>query len=155
MGEKCAVLHCDNCPGQNKNRYVIGYLLWRVLIGLHRAIELHMQIPGHTKCQVDAGFAQIKKKYRRSDCDTLQHVADVVSKSSKTLLPGVVLCSVDVDGDKVPVILSNHDQISVNLPPEIMPGGLSRERQEYLYKHIRPHVRECFRDTTCPEFHEE
>ncbi|XP_056002594.1 uncharacterized protein LOC130049247 isoform X2 [Ostrea edulis] len=195
MGEKCAVLHCDNCPGQNKNRYVIGYLLWRVMIGLHRAIELHMQIPGHTKCQVDAGFAQIKKKYRRSDCDTLQHVADVVSKSSKSneaviiedgnvkyyewkeyikttfqplkgirkfhyftfsaLLPGVVLCSVDVDGDKVPVILSNHDQISVNLPPEIMPGGLSRERQEYLYKHIRPHVRECFRDTTCPEFHEE
>ncbi|XP_056003731.1 uncharacterized protein LOC125678765 [Ostrea edulis] len=195
MGEKCAVLHCDNCPGQNKNRYVIGYLLWRVMIGLYRAIELHMQIPGHTKCQVDAGFAQIKKKYRRSDCDTLQHVADVVSKSSKSneaviiedgnvkyyewkeyikttfqplkgirkfhyftfsaLLPGVVLCSVDVDGDKVPVILSNHDQISVNLPPEIMPGGLSRERQEYLYKHIIPHVRECFRDTTCPEFHEE
>ena len=51
--------------GQNKNKYVIGYLLWRVMIGLHRAIDLHMQIPGHTKCQVDAGFAQIKKKYRR------------------------------------------------------------------------------------------
>ena len=35
------------------------------MIGLHRAIDLHMQIPGHTKCQVDAGFAQIKKNYRR------------------------------------------------------------------------------------------
>ena len=51
--------------GQNKNKYVIGYLLWRFMIGLHRAIDLHMQIPGQTKCHVDAGFAQIKKKYRR------------------------------------------------------------------------------------------
>ena len=38
------------------------------------------------------------------------------------LLPGAILCSVDVDGDKVPVILSNLGQISVNLPPEILPG---------------------------------
>ncbi|XP_062571245.1 uncharacterized protein LOC134233284 [Saccostrea cucullata] len=65
FGEKSAVLHCDNCGGQNKNRYTIGYLLWRVMVGLHWAIELNMQVPGHTKCQVDAGFAQIKKKYRR------------------------------------------------------------------------------------------
>ena len=51
--------------GQNRNKYVTGYLLLRVMIGLHRTIEIHMQIPGHTKCQVDEGFAQIKKKYRR------------------------------------------------------------------------------------------
>ena len=131
----------------------------------------------------------------RSDCDTLQHIADVVSKSSKSneavivkdgnvkyydwkefmnttfrpfkgirkfhhftfsaLLPGVVLCSIDADGAKVPMILTNENQISDNLPAEILPAGLSRERQEYLHKHIRPHVRECFRDITCPEHHEE
>ena len=34
-----------------------------VMIGLHRAIDIHVQITGHTKCQVDAGFEQIKKKF--------------------------------------------------------------------------------------------
>lgn len=53
------------CLGQNKNRYVLAYLSWRVLTGLHREITLSMQIPGHTKCLVDAGFSYIKKLYRR------------------------------------------------------------------------------------------
>lgn len=46
------------CLGQNKNRYVLAYLAWR-------EITLSMQIPGHTKCLVDAGFSYIKKLYRR------------------------------------------------------------------------------------------
>ena len=70
------------------------------------------------------------------------------------LLPGIVLCSVDADSEKVPVVLRKED-ICADLPSEILPGGLSRERQIYLYKNIRPHVREQFRNITCPEFHEE
>ena len=50
--------------GQNKNRYLIGYLIWRVLIGLHKEISLHFQIPGHTRCLIDAGFACFKRTYR-------------------------------------------------------------------------------------------
>ncbi|XP_052218067.1 uncharacterized protein LOC127835668 [Dreissena polymorpha] len=41
----CSV-HADNCPGQNKNRYVLGYFMWRAMTGQHRLIEYHMQVPG-------------------------------------------------------------------------------------------------------------
>lgn len=51
--------------GQNKNRYVIAYFCWRVMIGLHREMTVRFQISGHTKCLIDDGFAHIKKLYRR------------------------------------------------------------------------------------------
>ena len=36
LGEKSVELHCDNCTGQNKNRFVISYLACRRTIhGLH------------------------------------------------------------------------------------------------------------------------
>ena len=49
------------------------------------------------------------------------------------LMPGIVLCSVDADSEKVPMVLRKED-ICVDLPSEIRPGGLSRERQIYLNK---------------------
>lgn len=41
------------------------------------------------------------------------------------------------------------------LPQVLPPGGLSVERQAYLYKSIRPFVREAYKDTLCPRAHEE
>jgi len=35
--------------GQNKNQYMMGYLLWRVQRGLHCDVEIKMQVPGHTR----------------------------------------------------------------------------------------------------------
>lgn len=55
----------DIISGQNKNWYTVAYLAWRVMRGLHQDIELHMQIPGHTKCIVDGGFGVTKKSFRR------------------------------------------------------------------------------------------
>ena len=69
-------------------------------------------------------------------------------------MPDIVLCSVDADSEKGAMVLCKED-ICVDLPSEIRPGGLSRERQIYLYKKIRPHVREQFRNITCPELNEE
>ena len=37
-----------------------------------------------------------------------------------------------------------------NLPPVLMPGGLSTDRAKYLHKDVRPFVRPEFRDTLCP-----
>ena len=68
-----------NGSGQNKNRYVIGYLLWRVMTGRHDVIEYMMQVPGHARCLVDSGFASIKKLFRRSDCDALDQFETVVN----------------------------------------------------------------------------
>ena len=34
-GEVECVLHADNCAGENKNRTMISYLAWHVILGLH------------------------------------------------------------------------------------------------------------------------
>jgi len=73
-----------NVSGQNKNRFVIGYLLWRVMTGRHDVIEYMMLVPGHARCLVDSGFASLKKLFRRFDCDALDQLETVVNKSSAT-----------------------------------------------------------------------
>ena len=40
LGETTAHLHVDNCTGQNKNRYMMNYLMWRVLTRLHKEITI-------------------------------------------------------------------------------------------------------------------
>ena len=82
--ERACALHADNCPGQNKNQYVLGYFMWRVMTGQHDKIEYLMQIPGHARCLVDSGFASLKQMYRRSDCDSIDDLQNVVNKSSST-----------------------------------------------------------------------
>ena len=52
--------------GQNKNRFLLGYVLWRVKTGRHKDDALHFQIPVHTRCLIDAGFANFKRLYRYS-----------------------------------------------------------------------------------------
>ncbi|KAJ8313164.1 hypothetical protein KUTeg_009280 [Tegillarca granosa] len=48
-GEKECGIHADNCGGQNKNKYVMAYLCWRVMMGFHRQIKYMMQIAGHAR----------------------------------------------------------------------------------------------------------
>ena len=83
-GETKCTFHADNCGGQNKNKYVIGYFMWRVMTGQHEEITYMMQIPGHARCLIDGGFALLKKKYRRCDCESLDQLEDIVDTSSST-----------------------------------------------------------------------
>ena len=73
-------LHADNCAGQNKNKTMLAYLLRQTLTGRHGKILLSFMIAGHTSCQVDACFGLFKKLYRRSDTDTVAHLADVIER---------------------------------------------------------------------------
>jgi len=41
LGETDTHLHCDNCSGQNKNRFVLWYCAWRCCVGLHQSITLN------------------------------------------------------------------------------------------------------------------
>ena len=81
-GEVECVLHADNCAGQNKNRTVVSYLAWRVIVGLHRRITLSFMVAGHTRCLVDGCFGLVKQRYRKSDTFTLPHLADVINTSA-------------------------------------------------------------------------
>jgi len=73
--------HCDNCCGQNKNKTVMAYLCWRVLVGLEEDIMLSFMVVGHTRCTVDGGFGVIKKKFRASDTDTVSQLVQLVDSS--------------------------------------------------------------------------
>ena len=81
-GEKECHLHADNCCGQNKNKTLVAYFAWRVLTGRHHRIRLSFMIAGHTRCLVDGCFGLLKRKYRRSDCFTLNQLAAVVNSSA-------------------------------------------------------------------------
>ena len=82
MGERSAHLHCDNCGGQNKNRYVMWYMAWRTLCGLHQEITINFMVPGHTKFSPDRGFGLVKHRYKRQLVSSLQDISDMVTDSS-------------------------------------------------------------------------
>ena len=66
LGEYQADLHCDNCSGQNKNRFVLNYLAWRTNHKLHDKITLHFLITGHTKFAPNWCFGLFKQRFRRT-----------------------------------------------------------------------------------------
>ena len=75
--------HADNCVGQNKNKSVVAYFMWRTLVDLNKEITLSFMRVGHTRCMVDACFGLLKQRYRSSECDTVQHLEATVQASAK------------------------------------------------------------------------
>ena len=63
VGERQVSLHADSCAGQNKNNYVLFYLLWRVFTGLQKTIQLYLIIAGHTKFAVNWEFGLVKRSF--------------------------------------------------------------------------------------------
>ena len=82
LGETSVQLHCDNCSGQNKNKYMLWYLAWRVMKDLHSEISLHFMPAGHTKFAPDWCFGLLKKQYRRSTVECLADLQVVVRRST-------------------------------------------------------------------------
>ncbi len=81
-GEKHLKITCDNAGGQNKNNVTIWFYLYLVICGYYESIELNFMVPGHTKFKCDGSFGLIKKLYRRTRVDCVDHVVEVVKKSS-------------------------------------------------------------------------
>ena len=72
-------LHADNCVGQNKNNTMLHYLMWRVMVGLHRLITLSFLIVGHTKFAPDWCFGLLKQLFRRTKVSSLRDLENVVN----------------------------------------------------------------------------
>lgn len=77
-------IHADNCRGQNKNKYVMWYLVWLVSTGRLKRAEIKFMIKGHTHFIVDSGIGHTKRELRRSDVFCLNHWAEVINRSAKT-----------------------------------------------------------------------
>ena len=90
FGETTAHLHADNCSGQNKNRYMMSYLMWRVLTGLHKEITISFLPVGHTKFAPDWCFGLFKQRFRRMKINTLDDIANAVTTSSIVNYPQIV-----------------------------------------------------------------
>jgi len=76
MGETDAFLNADICVVQHRNQFVISYLSWRIVCGLHKKIVLHFLVVGHTKFSPDYGVGLFKKIFRCTPCATPDDVAD-------------------------------------------------------------------------------
>ena len=81
FGEDNLHLNCDNCSGQNKNRFVMQYLAWRVMVGLNKKITVSL-IVGHTKFSPDWCFGLFKQAYRQTKIGCLDDIAKVVESSA-------------------------------------------------------------------------
>lgn len=62
--------------------FVIQYLAWRVLTGLHEEVTLSFMLVGHTKFAPDWCFGLFKQRYRRTFSSSLGCVAGVVDTSA-------------------------------------------------------------------------
>ena len=83
LGESHLHLHADNCVGQNKNNTMLHYLMWRVMVGLHRQITLSFLIVGHTKSAPDWCFGLMKQRFRRTMVSNLRDLESVVNCSAE------------------------------------------------------------------------
>ena len=79
------ILHCDNRSGQNKNKYMMWYMMWRVIHGLHDNISVNFMISGNTKFAPDWSFGLLKQNFRRMEVHCLDDMARAVSESAQTL----------------------------------------------------------------------
>ena len=82
-GEMEVHLRADNCTGQNKNRYMMAYLCYRILCDLHKKITISFLPVGHTKFFLDMGFGLFKRRFRVSDANTVEDIAKCVTESSQ------------------------------------------------------------------------
>ena len=199
-----AHLHADNGVGQNKNNYLMWYLMWRVMNGLHEKITITFMPPGHTKFSPDSDFGLFKISSRKSTLDSLGDLVECVSHASsiRALVSqpygkhlgfqepiyeyrnwchflerffkpinnitaynyftfdnqryGYVSLKAKANDESEKVFFLKKRrfrfQRPVCYPPAVAPDGLSDERQQYLYKQVRPHVRNPHkRDLTCPK----
>ena len=82
LGEKHIHIHCDNCAGQNKNKFVMWYLAWRIMRGLHTSISVNFMPAGHTKFAPDWCFGLLKRKFIVCEVHCLADMCHVVETSS-------------------------------------------------------------------------
>jgi hypothetical protein len=90
LGETEVHLHCDNCSGQNKNKFVLWYFAYRVISGGHHSVTLNFMMPGHTKFGPDWGFGLLKQAFRRSKVSTVSCMETMVNESAVSNVAQVV-----------------------------------------------------------------
>ena len=79
FGEASVHFHADNSSGQNKNRFLMYYFMWRILAGLHQEIKISFLPVGHTKFSPDWCFGLMKRQYRKTNIGCLNDIVAAVN----------------------------------------------------------------------------
>jgi len=79
FGEQNLERTADNCAGQNKNTYLMWYLIWRLANGFNKKASISFMLAGHTKFAPDWCFALFKRQYRRTFVSSLKDIEQVHS----------------------------------------------------------------------------
>ena len=85
LNESNCHFHADNCVGQNKNRFVLGYMAWRIIKGFNSSISLSFMCVGHTHCSVDGHFGLLKQCYCSADVDPVEQLSAIVNRHQKQI----------------------------------------------------------------------
>ena len=72
----------DVCIHLSVYRYMLFYLIWRTMHGLHRSITLNFMVAGHTKFAPDWCFGLLKMRFRRSRVSCLGDIVDLTNAST-------------------------------------------------------------------------
>jgi hypothetical protein len=81
--EKLTV-YADNCVGQNKNNFVVKFLMLLCHLGMFNEVNLKFFVKGHTKNACDRGFGHIRKYVMNQEIWTFKHLADAVVSSASS-----------------------------------------------------------------------
>ncbi|XP_070173725.1 uncharacterized protein [Littorina saxatilis] len=103
VGERRMELHCDNCSGQNKNKFLMWYLAWRVMRNLHSEITVNFMPAGHTKFAPDWCFGLLKRRFKLSEVHCLNDFCHVVNTSTQKGINRSQLVGTEAGEVKVPV----------------------------------------------------
>nr|CAI5857975.1 unnamed protein product [Callosobruchus analis] len=79
--QKTLVLWCDDCGGQNKNKFILFTLIFLVSIGLFDAIEQRFLVSGHSFMPCDRDFALIEKRKRTMKAYIPEDLIDVIKSA--------------------------------------------------------------------------
>ena len=76
-------LQMDNCAGQNKNHFVMWFLVY--VLDQHptlNSVEVAFMLKVHTRCRVDSYFGNIKKRLRETDVASLDELELCICRSA-------------------------------------------------------------------------
>lgn len=60
-------MSCDNCGRQSKNRFLLWFLVYVIIVLNFCNVKFRFMITGHTKSHVDSIFGPIKRRLKSTD----------------------------------------------------------------------------------------
>ncbi|XP_053398137.1 uncharacterized protein LOC128556611 [Mercenaria mercenaria] len=76
-------LQLDNCPGQNKNRFVLGFLAYLIEAGVFKKVKLSFLMVGHTHEDIDQIFSRLSVWLSREDVFTISSLIKCFESCSR------------------------------------------------------------------------